>query len=238
MDWKNKVAVVTGANRGLGRETVRELAAIGLKVVLTARDPEKGQKAVESLQKEGLQNLVFFPLDVTEESSVKALRDFLKKEFGRIDVLVNNAGVFLDGKTSSDLSFFGVNTEVLENTFTTNLFGPVLVARELIPLMKGKGRVVNVSSGMGQLSEMNGGYPAYRMSKTALNALTKILADELQSTEIKVNSVCPGWVRTDMSGEIAERSIPQGAETIVWAATLSEDGPTGKFLRDKKVIPF
>ena len=127
---------------------------------------------------------------------------------------------------------------IVRRTFETNTLGPLMVSQALIPLMQGSGRVVNVSSGMGQLAEMNGGYPGYRLSKAALNALTRILADELKGTGVKVNSVCPGWVRTDMGGADAPRTPKQGAETIVWLATLPDDGPTGGFFRDKQPIPW
>ena len=126
----------------------------------------------------------------------------------------------------------------MRRTFETNTLGPLMVSQALIPLMQGSGRVVNVSSGMGQLAEMNGGYPGYRLSKAALNALTRILADELEDTSVKVNSVCPGWVKTDMGGPDAPRTPEQGVQTIVWLATLPDDGPTGGFFRDKQPIPW
>jgi len=126
----------------------------------------------------------------------------------------------------------------IRTSLETNTFGALRVSQTLVPLMKGRGRVVNISSGMGQLSEMNGGWPGYRLSKTALNAITRILADELKDTQVKVNSICPGWVKTDMGGANAERSVEQGAETIVWAATLPDDGPSGGFFRDKQAIAW
>jgi NAD(P)-dependent dehydrogenase (short-subunit alcohol dehydrogenase family) len=235
-----KIAVVTGANRGLGLETCRQLAQLGLTVILTSRDRAKGQAAVDELRAKRL-DVTFHPLDVTDAQSIGQLREFIANEYGRIDVLVNNAGVFLDpigGSDASANSVFWADIDTLRTTMETNLYGALRMCQALIPLMQGSGRVVNVSSGMGQLSEMNGGCPGYRFSKTALNALTRILADELQNTRIKVNSVCPGWVRTDMGGPNATRSVEEGAATIVWLATLADDGPSGGFFRDKKPIPW
>jgi NAD(P)-dependent dehydrogenase (short-subunit alcohol dehydrogenase family) len=240
MNTDRKIAVVTGANRGLGLETCRQLAQLSLTVILTSRDPAKGQAAADKLRAEGL-DVVFHPLDVTNAGSVARLGEFIANEYGRIDVLVNNAGVFLDPIGDSDpsaSSVFRADIDTLRTTMDTNLYGPLRVCQALIPLMHGSGRVVNVSSGMGQLSEMNGCCPGYRFSKTALNALTRILADELQNTEIKVNSVCPGWVRTDMGGPNATRPVEEGAATIVWLATLADDGPSGGFFRDKQPIPW
>jgi NAD(P)-dependent dehydrogenase (short-subunit alcohol dehydrogenase family) len=154
-------------------------------------------------------------------------------------VLVNNAGVLLDMEAAGD-SLFDARLETFEQTFETNVWGPLLLSQTLIPAMKerGYGRVVNVSSGMGQLSDMGSGSPAYRLSKTALNALTRILAHELRSTNVLVNAVCPGWVRTDMGGPAAPRTPQQGADTITWLATLPDDGPSGGFFRDRKPIPW
>jgi NAD(P)-dependent dehydrogenase (short-subunit alcohol dehydrogenase family) len=240
MNTDRKIAVVTGANRGLGLETCRQLARMGLTVILTSRDRAKGEAAAEQLRADGL-DVTFHPLDVTDAQSIERLGEFIVKEFGRIDVLVNNAGVFLDpigGADPSESSAFRADIDTLRATMETNLYGPLRLCQVLIPLMQGSGRVVNVSSGMGQLSEMNGGCPGYRFSKTALNALTRILADELQQTRIKVNSVCPGWVRTNLGGPNATRSVEEGAVTIVWLATLGDDGPSGGFFRDKEPIPW
>ena len=236
------VAVVTGANRGLGLETARQLAKRDLRVIITSRNPSKGEAALEKLLAEEL-DVVFHVLDVASESSVAELGAFIHSRCGRVDILVNNAGVFLDGHGAEDTGGASVLTaslETLTTTLKTNLYGPLLLAQELVPLMKQQhyGRIVNVSSGMGQLSEMEGKSPAYRISKTALNALTRILAAETQGYNILVNSVCPGWVRTDMGGSNAERTVEQGVSVIVWAATLPDDGPTGGFFRDGQPIPW
>ncbi len=240
MNAKRKLAVVTGANRGLGLETCRQLAAMGWSVILTSRDRSKGQAATDALRAQNL-DVTFHPLDVTDAAGIRQLAEFVAAEYDRLDALVNNAGVFLDPIGDSDpsaSSVFRADLDTLRATMETNLYGPLQLCQALIPLMQGEGRVVNVSSGMGQLSDMNGGCPGYRFSKTALNALTRILADELQGTRIKVNSVCPGWVRTDMGGPNATRPVEEGAETIVWLATLPADGPSGGFFRDKQSIPW
>ena len=235
----NKMAVVTGGNRGLGLEACRQLARAGAKVVLASRDPEKGETAAAALRGEGL-DVTPHPLDVTDPMSIERLARFIERQFGRLDILVNNAGVFEDssGGEPEGASAFRSDPAIVRRTFETNTLGPLMVSQALIPLMQGGGRVVNVSSGMGQLAEMNGGYPGYRLSKAALNALTRILADELEDTGVKVNSVCPGWVKTDMGGPDAPRTPEQGVETIVWLATLPDDGPTGGFFRDKQPIPW
>ena len=235
---KKPVAVVTGAYRGLGRETCRQLAHKGYTVVLTARDSKRGKMVIEELRHEGL-DVVFHPLDVTQEKSVAVLKQYLETTFDSLDCLVNNAGVFPDpGFEGEASSVFNTDPERIRTGFETNALAPLLLCRALIPLMNGEGRVVNVSSGMGQLSEMNGHCPAYRLSKTALNAVTRIFADEMQGTGVKVNSVCPGWVRTDMGGEEAPLDVQQGAEGIVWAATLPGDGPSGGFFRHGETIPW
>jgi NAD(P)-dependent dehydrogenase (short-subunit alcohol dehydrogenase family) len=202
--------------------------------VLTARDEAKGRRAVEELRRRGL-DAAFHRLDVTDPESIRRLADSLKKEHGRVDVLVNNAGILLD----EDKSVLDVGIAVVRGTMETNFFGPLLLTQALLPLLRksADGRVINVSSGLGQLGDGSGGHPAYSVSKAALNMLTVQLAGDLENSRIKVNSVCPGWVRTEMGGPEATRTVEKGAETIVWLATAGEI-PTGKFLRDKKEIPW
>ncbi len=232
------IAIVTGAYRGLGLETCRQLALKGYTLVLTGRREQEGLMSAETLRQQGLE-VHFHPLDVTEETSIQRLTDFIRDHFGRLDVLVNNAGIFPDPTPGSGRdSVFDARLDTLRRGFEANTLGPLRLCQTLIPLMRGKGRVVNVSSGMGQLSEMNGCCPGYRLSKAALNALTRILADELKHTAIKVNAVCPGWVRTQMGGPGATLSVEEGAQGIVWAATLPEDGPSGGFFRHGQPIAW
>ncbi len=238
---KEKIAVVTGANRGIGFEICWQLAKAGVIVVLTSRDQQKGLTAVKKLEAMELP-VRYCPLDVNHAASINHLLTFMQKEFGRCDILVNNAGVFQDQKNEEEdfPSVFSAKIETIRQTFETNVLGPLLLCQAFIPLMKkhNYGRVVNMSSGMGQLAEMNGGYPGYRISKTAINAVTRILNDELQEYNILVNSMCPGWVKTDMGGPNATRSVEEGAGTAVWLATLPDGGPRGKFFRDRKEIPW
>ncbi len=235
---ESPVAVVTGAARGLGLETCRQLAERGYRVLLTARREAEGRAAAERLAAAGL-DVRFHALDVTDAASVQTLRDALRTAFGRIDCLVNNAGIFPDPVPGSkESSIFEADLDTVRRGLDTNALGALRVCQALIPLMGGQGRVVNVSSGMGQLSEMNGCCPGYRLSKTALNALTRILADELSDTWVKVNSVCPGWVRTDMGGAEAPLAVEEGARGIVWAATLPDDGPSGGFFRHGEPIAW
>ncbi|HYB13002.1 MAG TPA: SDR family oxidoreductase [Myxococcota bacterium] len=238
-DSRKRIALVTGANRGLGFEASRQLARLGLRVVITARDEAKGREAAHTLANEGL-DVLFHALDVTSARSVAAVARFGELEFGGIDVLVNNAGVMLDSRSPSASGVLPTELGAFERTYDTNVLGPVRLCQALAPGMRarGFGRVVNVSSGLGQLADMRGGWPAYRSSKAALNALTRMLAAELAGTNVLVNSVDPGWVRTDMGGAQADRSTLEGSDTIVWAATLPDGGPSGGFFRDRKPIPW
>ena len=231
------VAIVTGAYRGLGLETTRRLAALGYLVLLTARRESEGLAAAQKLAAQGL-SVRFHLLDVTDASSIQALAETVRG-LSRLDVLVNNAGIVPDpAPGSDDASVFRADLDTVRQAMETNALGPMRLCQVLIPLMNGQGRVVNVSSGMGQLDDMNGCCPGYRLSKVSLNALTRIFADELRDTGVKVNSVCPGWVRTDMGGKHAPLSVEEGAEGIVWAATLPEDGPSGGFFRHGERIPW
>ncbi len=242
MAQKQHIAVVTGANRGIGFEICRQLAKKGILVILTSRDEAKGLASCKKLEKEEL-NVRFCQLDVTSAASINRLWSFLQKEFSRCDILINNAGVFLDKAGPNDVDFpsvFNAHTETIRQTMETNVYGPLLLSQALVPLMKRNnyGRIVNLSSGLGQLSDMNGGSPGYRISKAAINVLTRVLNDELKEANILVNSLCPGWVKTDMGGPNATRSVTEGADTAVWLATLPDGGPRGKFFRDRKEIPW
>lgn len=232
-----RVAVVTGGNRGIGLEICRQLAKRpGIRVVLTGRDEAKAKTAAKKLREEGLE-VDSHPLDVTSEMSVKTFAGWLADTCKRCDILVNNAGVLLDPRSSRVLDSRG---ETWRDTLETNLLGPLRMIQALAPLMKKNryGRIVNVSSGQGQLSDMGVGTPAYRVSKTALNALTRTLAAELKGSGVLANAMCPGWVRSDMGGSGAPRTVEQGADTAVWLATLPEDGPSGGFFRDRKPVAW
>jgi NAD(P)-dependent dehydrogenase (short-subunit alcohol dehydrogenase family) len=228
------VIVVTGGNRGIGFEICRQLASRGAQVVLTARKAKAGREATEKLAAQKLATR-FHPLDVTSSDSALALRDFLDRTYGRLDVLINNAGII----SVDDASGLEVKLSTVRATLETNTLAPLQLSQTLIPLLKRSraGRIVNMSSGMGALSDMGGGYAAYRISKAALNAVTGILAAELRGA-VAVNSMCPGWVRTDMGGTNAERDVSQGADTAVWLALDAPQDLSGKFLRDRKVISW
>lgn len=230
----DQIALVTGANRGLGLETCRQLAKKGISVILTSRDPRKGREAQEKLRKENLET-DFHQCDVTNEKSIEKLKIFVETKYKKLDILINNAGILIDRR-----SFFETDFDIFRKTMETNFFGPLRICRSLVPLMfpHNYGRIVNVSSGLGQLKYMGNAHPAYSMSKAAVNAITKIIAAELKGMNIKINSLCPGWVRTDMGGPQADRSVEKGVETIIWLALLPDNGPTGKFFRDKKEIPW
>jgi NAD(P)-dependent dehydrogenase (short-subunit alcohol dehydrogenase family) len=231
-----RIALVTGGNRGIGFETSRQLAQHGLAVVLTARDAAKGKAAVKTLHEEGL-DVEFQRLDVMSCRSIRACVAAVAERRRRIDVLVNNAGVLLDPRGSR---FLDSKLDTYRDTLETNLFGPLQLAQSVVPLMKANryGRIVNLSSGLGQLTDMGGGTPAYRMSKTALNALTRILAAEFRESNILVNSMCPGWVQTGMVGDHAPKTPAQAADTAVWLATLPDEGPTGGFFTDREPIEW
>lgn len=234
-----RVALVTGGNRGLGLEIARQLARKGIFVVIGARDPEKGRVAAQSIADEGYP-AESVQLDVSDRGSIAAAIDAVSRQHERIDILVNNAAILIDGPGGFKSSLFELDTDTARQTFETNVLGSLRLTQAVVPWMQrhNYGRIVNLSSGAGQLSDMRSGFPAYRLSKTALNALTRITASELASTNIKVNAVCPGWVRTDMGGPEAERPVEVGAETPVWLATLPENGPTGGFFRDQRPIPW
>ena len=230
-----RVALVTGANRGLGLETSRQLLAKGLNVVLTGRDERGLERAVRSLDADESRT-VAVGMDVTDVASIEAARRLITKRFGTVDVLVNNAAVLL----FEDEEALSIPHDGYRRTFDTNVFGVVEVCRVFVPEMVrgGYGRIVNVSSGAGQLATMATYAPAYSMSKAALNAFTRILAQTCRGSGVLVNAVDPGWVRTDMGGASAPRSVTEGADTIVWLATLPAKGPSGGFFRDRRAIQW
>jgi NAD(P)-dependent dehydrogenase (short-subunit alcohol dehydrogenase family) len=219
---KKLIAIVTGANRGLGLGISRELERLGYEVLKTARNVTGPGE--------------FFPLDVQDDASIEAIAQHVETKWGRLDVLVNNAGVLLDDRSGETLP----SRTMIRQTFETNITGAFLMCQRFLPLMKknGYGRIVNVSSRMGQLANMTCDWPIYRISKAGLNAVTATFANQTSGTNVLVNSVSPGWVRTDMGGPQAPRTLEEGVEGIVWAATLPDGGPTGGFFHDKKSIPW
>ncbi|MCA9686029.1 MAG: SDR family NAD(P)-dependent oxidoreductase [Myxococcales bacterium] len=231
MGSDKRVAVVTGASRGLGLATATALAERGYAVVLTARSMDKAEAAAAPLRARGL-DVTPEQVDVGSDGQVAGLFERLDRAFGRVDVLVNNAGSIFEPYGSKAVS---LPSEVVAKTIDNNALSAYRTSQQALPRMNaaGYGRIVNVSSGMGGITEMNGGTPGYRLSKAALNATTRIFHAEAGSN-VKVNAVCPGWVRTDMGGDMATRSVEDGAAGIIWAATLDDDGPSGGFFRDGK----
>jgi len=242
-DHDKRVALVTGANRGIGYAISRRLGEQNITVVMGARDPDRGAQACSRLQGEGL-DVQFQLLDVTAEKSIKAAIERIRTRFGRLDILVNNAGIMIDGGEDAR----NVRPETIQKTMQTNLMGPLMLCQCCIPLMQagGYGRIVNMASGLGSLTEMADpgsphagvGAPAYRLSKAGLNCITALLAKEVRDDNILINSACPGWVRTDLGGEQAPLTPEQGADTPVWLATLPDGGPTGGVYRERTLIPW
>jgi NAD(P)-dependent dehydrogenase (short-subunit alcohol dehydrogenase family) len=223
------VSLVTGGNRGIGREVCRQLAARGHTVILAARSAEAADEAAQSTGATPLQ------LDVTDTGSVAAAMREVEARYGHLDVLVNNAAILYDTWQRAATADLAVVREAAE----TNLYGPWLMVQEFLPLLRRSAhpRIVNVSSEAGSLAGMGGGTPAYTASKAALNALTRMLAAELRGDGILVNAVCPGWVATDMGGP-GGGPVADGAASVVWAAVLPDSGPTGGFFRDGKPLPW
>lgn len=234
-----KTALVTGANRGIGFEIARQLAQQGITVIASARSDENAQAAVAAFAKLGV-TVVPVVLDIAHAKRMQPVLAEIEKHHGPIDVLVNNAAILIDGPGGFGASLFEMTDDTFRRTWKTNVLGPATTMRALLPGMiaRGFGRVVNMSSAAGQLSDMGSGFPAYRISKTALNALTRIAAAEAARGDVKVNACSPGWVRTDMGGADAPRTPEKGAETAVWLATLPTSGPTGGFFQDKAPIPW
>ena len=234
MKQTERIALVTGANRGIGFEVCRQLASAGCIVLLAARDARKAKAAAKTLSTAGrVESLV---LDVDDANSIAKAAAEVASRYPRVDVLINNAGINYD--TWETVENADIDRTVME-TITTNLLGPWRVCQSFLPLLRKSraGRIVNVSSESGSLAHMGEGPPAYQVTKAALNALTRTLAGELGGSHILVNSVCPGWVATDMGGK-GGRPVEEGAAGIVWAATLPDDGPNGGFFRDGKALPW
>ena len=230
----DRIALITGASRGIGLEIGKQLLRKEWTVIFSSRNMAVGRPLVNDLR-ETFKTAWFVQLNVTEPESIRYMSEYVLEEHGRLDALINNAGVHLD----ENQSFTDVELQDVMKTMQTNLYGPLLVTRALLPALRKSddARIINISSRMGQLSRMGGNSPSYRMSKTALNALTVIMSKELASDGIRVNSMCPGWVRTDMGGPGATKSLEEGADTAIWLAT-EPDIPTGQYFYERKVIPW
>jgi len=231
---KNKVVVITGGNRGIGLALVKNFSSLGFTTILACRDPKEGLIAIaDSLHK----NITVMKLDLSNSNSINNFFEDLMQKFSRIDILINNAGVFLDKNSN----FLTINEDILFETLNVNLLGAWRLCRLASQVMINQcyGRVVNISSGWGSLSDMNGSAVAYRLSKVGLNSLTRFMSSELTPFgDIKVNSICPGWVKTKMGGMDALVSPEEASDHIVKLATIGKDGPTGKFFRSGIEIPW
>ncbi len=246
MSEVTRVALVTGGNRGIGFEVCRGLAKQGYRVVMTGRDEANLRHAKADLAAEGLK-VDTIMLDVTDPNMVEIkhgenvdgnfIGDWIRRKYGRCDVLINNAGVVPDGTIhDAPASLLETDRAAYELGFDTHFYGPMAIIRGVLPMMQAQnyGRIVNVSTGMARLSSIEAGWPAYRSSKVALNALTAILGKELEGSNILINAASPGWVKTRMGGEDAELTAEQGADTILWLATLDDGGPSGGFFANRE----
>ncbi len=235
-----RIALITGANKGIGLETARQLAEQGITVLIGSRDRARGEAAAQTLKGQG-HDARFITLDVTDQATIKSAVDSIERDFGRLDILVNNAAVMIDARTQGAAPST-VPAATFRETFETNVFGLIALTQAMLPLIRRStaGRIVNLTSILGSLGEhsdpnspiFNTRIPAYDASKAALNMYTLELAQELRGTPIKVNAAHPGWVKTDMGGPNAPLEVSDGAKTSVWLATLPPDGPTGGYFHN------
>lgn len=228
------IAVVTGANRGIGFAIAGQLAQAGMRVIATSRDAKKGREASQKLQGQG--DITFETLAVDDEVSVRMFADRVLNKYGRVDVLVNNAGVLADRAFNT----LTISPDLMLEVYRINTLGPLMLAQAFMPgmLERNYGRIVNVSSRAGQVKEQTGNWPAYKISKLALNALTLQLAALAQGKDVLVNSMCPGWVQTDLGGSEAPRTPDEGADTAVWLAQLPTGSQTGRFFADRQEVSW
>lgn len=229
-----KIAVVTGANRGMGKAVSEKLATLNYHVIMVGRHEKEINEAALFLSDKKL-SVEAFVADLENEKDIQKLVKYISDKYGALDVLINNAGIYVE-----EGDIFSAKDSVMQSTFEINTMAPYRLMKGLIPLMQehGYGRVVNVSSGLGSFHGSSSNCPAYCVSKVSLNMLTKLFASEVNGTHVKVNAICPGWVRTDMGGPNATRSIEEGISGMIWAATLDETGPNGGFFRDGHPIDW
>jgi NAD(P)-dependent dehydrogenase (short-subunit alcohol dehydrogenase family) len=242
---KEKIALITGANKGIGLETARQLGQLGVTVLLGARDQVKGEEAANVLHSSGIEARAV-KLDIDNEADRQAVAKLIEKDYGRLDILINNAGVLLDSRNGNETSV--TSSKLLHDTFETNFFSVVALTQTLLPLLRKShaGHIVNLSSILASLTlHATEGSPiynsktfAYDASKAALNLFTIHLAHELRGTKVKVNSAHPGWVKTEMGGEGATMELSEGAKTSVHLATLPDDGPTGGYFHMDEALPW
>lgn len=231
------ICLVTGSTRGIGKQACISLSQIGYHVIATGRDITVLKSLAKSITSENPEASVeVFELDVNNQIQTKDIRDYLDLKYGRLDLLLNNAGILPSGQNN----FLSTSESVFIESFKVNTLGPIHLCQKFIPLLlkSDNPQIINISSGMGSFKEMQAGYPAYRISKTALNVVTKMLHEEFSPQGIRTNSICPGWVKTDMGGSEATRTTEQGVQGILYLARTSKDGPSGKFFRDQKELSW
>ena len=231
---ETKIALVTGGNRGIGFAITQGLLQKGYQVIITSRSLDKAKQAAEKLNSNG--QIIPVELDVADDNSINKAFKSIQSQIDKLDVLINNAGIYPD----EGVNILTIDRELLDKTLNTNTFGAIRMVQELLPLLKKSqdARVVNVSSGFGEINGLSADYPSYCLSKLALNGATIMLAQALRSQRIAVNAICPGWVKTDMGGDSAPRTPEQGADTAIWLATEAPRNETGKYWRDRKVISY
>ncbi len=231
---ETKIALVTGGNRGIGFAITQGLLQKGYQVIITSRSLDKAKQAVEKLQSLG--KVIPIELDIADDNSIHKALESLHKQINQLDVLINNAGIYPD----EGVNILTISRELLVTTLNTNTFGAIRMVQAFLPLLQKSqdARVVNVSSGFGEINGLSADYPSYCLSKLALNGATIMLSQALRSDKIAVNAICPGWVKTDMGGDSAPRTPLQGADTAIWLATDAPHDETGKYWRDRKVISY
>lgn len=230
-----RTAVVTGGNRGIGLEICRQLAELGIKVVLTARNSDQGHVAVDRLRADG-GDVLFHPLDIADTRSIQALVDYINVEIGRLDILINNAGVYLDRHQRA----LTITPDLIAQAVETDVCGAFAMCQAVIPMMRNQhyGRIVNLSSRTSRMDQMDNVGLTYKISKASINVITVVLAKELEGENILINAVNPGWIQTDMGGDRATLSPVEGASGPVWLATLPDNGPSGGFFNGSVHQPW